>query len=197
MQNHIWPIAPSQQFYVLGYWQLRPMTKDLCSIMGMYVCHAQSKCGFVHKNWGYVWWWVWCWIVLGLVVIMLGGKYEDFLFNIWSWARCMMRLSEEGRKEGTCLLTGKFVYINWGRSVCFLYPSNLMMKVPMITTWGFCCWLVEAWINVPSNFSNPTGMFQNLCCPSLLSTISHSNQHRCAWSNKLQVSHELSYNLSS
>jgi hypothetical protein len=64
---------------------------------------------------------------------MLGDKYEDFLFNIWSWARSSTRL----RKEGTCLLKGKFVYINWGRSVCFLYPSNFVLKVPMITSQVF------------------------------------------------------------
>ncbi len=35
------------------------------------------------KKWGCVWSWVWCWIVLGLLLIMLGGKYEDFLFNLF------------------------------------------------------------------------------------------------------------------
>ncbi len=152
----------------------------------------------MHKKWGYVWWWVWCWIVSGLVVIMLGDKYEDFLFNIWSSARSSTRL----RKEGTCLLKGKFVYINWGRSVCFLYPSNLVLKVPMITSQVFAFglkawqWMFIAIFLIQLEFFR-TYVLPPSLSPSLpLSTISHSNRHRCAWSNKLQVGQELSYNLS-
>jgi hypothetical protein len=45
---------------------------------------------------------------------------------------------------------------------------------------GFCCWVVGLTMDGHSNFSNSTGIFQNLCSPSLSLTISHSNQHRCA-----------------
>jgi hypothetical protein len=32
---------------------------------------------------------------IGPVIIMLGEKYEEFLFHLWSWARISARLRKE------------------------------------------------------------------------------------------------------
>lgn len=50
-----------------------------------------------------------CWIVLGLLLIVLGGKYEDIFLAFGH--------GQDVAPNCMCLLIGKFVYVNLGRSV--------------------------------------------------------------------------------
>lgn len=78
-KNYFSPIAPSQTF-VLGVIDMSSHLQKFVSHNG-HVCHAQLRWFLYIKKWGHVWSCVWCWILLGLLLIVLGGKYEDFFFQ--------------------------------------------------------------------------------------------------------------------